>query len=249
MVRCTILAILTLSWLCSTCLPQEEARPIPPIPSTISREAQEFLRSAKATWVIPRNLREWEALQAENEKEGNAQSKPLIAALAEKIVVRTMGGVNVHVITPKRFNPADADKALIHIHGGGYCLHSSKSTYSECLPLADRTGLKVYCIDYRLAPQHPFPAGLNDCVAGIARSSKKLYQARLACLESRPERLTVTMVLKARDEALPLPAHSRVSHPAPTSLREILTIHSTGSIWFSIRKQWTFQRRTLPVRI
>jgi len=66
--------------------------------------------------------------------------------------------------------------------------------------------LKVYSIDYRLTPQHPFPAGLNDCVAayrGIINevSPEKLGLSGLSAGAS----LVLTMTLKARDEGLPMP--------------------------------------------
>ena len=202
MVRCNVLTILFVVYPCSALFSQQEA----PIPTTISPEAQEFLRSPQRAWVIPQNLKEWEVIQAEAEEVGRARSKPVFAALADEIEIRKMGGVDVHVIKPKRLNPADTDKALIHIHGGGYCMHSAESTYAECVPVADRTGLRVYCIDYRIGPQHAFPTALNDCVSAYREIIKEVAPGKIGIFGiSAGGALTVTTALKVRDEGLPMP--------------------------------------------
>jgi acetyl esterase/lipase len=126
--------------------------------------------------------------------------------LAKRLDIRNMNGVSVHVITPKSFNPANADKALIHIHGGGFCTYTSKSSYFVCAPLADLTRLKVYCIDYRLAPQHPFPAGLNDCVSAYREIIKEVAPDRIGAFGiSAGGTLILAMTLKVRDEGIPMP--------------------------------------------
>ena len=177
------------------------------IPATISQEAQDFIRNAPPIPPAPETLEEWEARQAETEEKERPRSKKAVEALAEKPEIRKMAGVNVHVITPKRFNPHSKDKALIHIHGGGFCTYSSESSYFVCATLADRTGLKVYCIDYRLAPQNPFPAGLNDCVSAYREIIKEVAPNKVGAFGiSAGGTLILAMTLKARDEGLPMPA-------------------------------------------
>ena len=94
----------------------------------------------------------------------NTSYKQVVERLVQHVEVKPYGGVAVHVLTPKNFNPATAGSVLIYVHGGAYVLCSARSTYIDCAVLANATGLRVYSIDYRLAPQHPFPAGLDDCV-------------------------------------------------------------------------------------
>ena len=117
-----------------------------------------------------------------------------------------MNGVPVHVITPKRLRKADADKALIHIHGGGYTLYSSESTYFITATMADWTGLRVYCIDYRLAPEHPFPAGLDDCLAAYRAIIQEVEPKKIGMFGiSAGGSMILAMVLKAEEEGLPMP--------------------------------------------
>ncbi len=134
------------------------------VPSTISEEAQAIIRESQPNWLTPNTLAEWEAFQRDIEAVGMEKSDVAWRKLGGKKEIKRFGGVEVHVLTPKRVDLQHTDKALIWIHGGGYVFNSARCTYQSCLPLADLTGLKVYSIEYRLAPQHPYPAGLDDCV-------------------------------------------------------------------------------------
>lgn len=208
MVRNIIVALLFGAYVSVSSLAQER-QSAPPIPSTISPEAQAFLEDPPPPAVIPQTLdalEEWRAIQDEFEKNGLVQSKQVVDALQPNIVVRKMGGVDVHVITPRTFNPANGEKALIHIHGGGYCVYTSASSYFVCVTLADLTGLRVYCIDYRLAPQHPFPAGLNDCFAAYQEIIKEVEPKNLGMFGiSAGGSMIVSMLLKARDGNVSMP--------------------------------------------
>lgn len=76
-----------------------------------------------------------------------------------------VGGATVRV-----FTPVDASgplPALLWIHGGGYVIGSAAMDDATCARFADRLGLFVVSVDYRLAPEHPFPTPLEDCYAGL----------------------------------------------------------------------------------
>lgn len=201
-----IFVILTPLCLCATLLSQDTQKPVRTIPRTISAEAQEFLRTAPPVPPAPETLEEWKALQSEIEQKERPRSQKALHDLAEKCEIRKMGGTDVHIITPKRFNTANADKALIHVHGGGYYAYTSSSSYFITATLADLTGLRVYCIDYRLAPQHPFPAGLNDCVSAYREIIQEVAPNKTGLFGiSAGGSLILSMVVKARDDGLPLP--------------------------------------------
>lgn len=74
----------------------------------------------------------------------------------------TETGVRVRVHRP-RVARAAALPALLWMHGGGYVLGVPEQDDAACRELADSLGIVVAAVDYRLAPEHPYPAGLEDC--------------------------------------------------------------------------------------
>lgn len=68
------------------------------------------------------------------------------------------------------YQPSDADAplpGLLFIHGGGFVLGSVDLEHQVCVDLARTLGVVVASVDYRLAPEHPYPAGLEDCYAAL----------------------------------------------------------------------------------
>lgn len=73
-------------------------------------------------------------------------------------------GVSGEWVTASRADPA-RDSVLIHFHGGGYTAGSAAAYRGLSARLSAATARPVVTVDYRLAPEHPFPAALEDCVA------------------------------------------------------------------------------------
>ena len=73
-----------------------------------------------------------------------------------------LNGVSARCFSPP--NPS-LDSLMVFFHGGGFTTGSSRSHRPLCQQLAKACGIRVYSIDYRLAPEHPFPAALDDCEA------------------------------------------------------------------------------------
>jgi epsilon-lactone hydrolase len=104
---------------------------------------------------------------------------------------------------------------LLYLHGGAWCVHLPAVYGSFAARLSAATGLRVLLVDYRLAPEHRYPAGIDDCMA--------VYRALAATPELRPRvvagdsaggNLSLLTLMRARDTALPLPACAVLLSPA-----------------------------------
>ena len=89
------------------------------------------------------------------------------------IVEDKMAGVPVRIVTPEGMPDANKDKVLLNLHGGGF--NSDSGSYTESIPIASYTGIKVVAVLYRLAPEHPFPAAVDDSIA-VYKELLKTYK-------------------------------------------------------------------------
>ena len=76
-------------------------------------------------------------------------------------------GVRVRVYRPRSGSPDDLRGALVLFHGGAFCLGDLETEHVRCLLYAQLAGIVVVSVEYRLAPEHPYPAGVSDCYAGL----------------------------------------------------------------------------------
>lgn len=78
----------------------------------------------------------------------------------ERQIIGTEAEITVRIYTP---SVEGLKPAIVFFHGGGFIGGSLKTVENPCKGLAEKAGAVVISVDYRLAPEHPFPAGLNDC--------------------------------------------------------------------------------------
>ena len=120
-----------------------------------------------------------------------------------RVSQREINGVPVEVLTPRVTNPG---RALMYLHGGGYVIGSPRTHRAFAMTLAKALAAEVWVPDYRLAPEHPFPAAQEDAIAvWAAFVDAHPNAARLLAGESAGGGLSVATCLRARDQQLPLP--------------------------------------------
>lgn len=122
------------------------------------------------------------------------------------------GGVPAEVVRPPG---REGPPVLLHLHGGGYVIGSAASHRPFASRLAAGLGAPVLVTDYRLAPEHPYPAALEDTLAAwqwLAAGSGD--PARLALSgDSAGAGLAVTLLCRLRDAGRPLPAAAALVSP------------------------------------
>ena len=96
---------------------------------------------------------------------------------------------------------------ILYIHGGGYTCGDLEYAKGFGTTLAAETGTKVFCVDYRLAPEHPFPAAIDDCLEAYQYLLSQGYPGSLItlCGESAGGGLCYALTLKLKELGLPLP--------------------------------------------
>jgi acetyl esterase len=126
-------------------------------------------------------------------------------------------GVPVRLYLPEADGPLPL---LVFLHGGGWMLGDLDTHDAMHRHLADRAGCAVLGVGYRLAPEHPFPAGLDDATAAFAWARRKAPAlgcdpARIALGgESAGANLTAALTLRLRDAGEAQPLFQLLVHPA-----------------------------------
>ena len=115
-----------------------------------------------------------------------------------------IGGVRCDVISPLGMPEANKGRVLINLHGGGF--NADSGSLIEGDPIANLTKIKVVSVYYRLAPEHPFPAAVEDVVA-VYKELLKTYKPQNIGIfgTSAGAILTAEATVKLKQLGLPLP--------------------------------------------
>jgi acetyl esterase/lipase len=174
---------------------------IVPVPKTISEEAQRLLARPASDAAVPQTLAE---RRRKTDEWQNRTGKAFQTKYPVTVEVTQISGVPVRVITPLTTPPLNRKRVLINLHGGGF--DSDSGSLTESIPVAYLSGTKVVAVLYRLAPEHPFPAAVEDAVA-VYRNLLKTYRPDNIGIfgTSAGAILTGEVAVKLRDLGLPLP--------------------------------------------
>lgn len=128
-------------------------------------------------------------------------------------------GVPCHWLIPQDSPP---DRVLLYLHGGGFVFGLSSQHLQMGAWLAQRMHTRILMVDYRLAPEHPFPAALDDCTAAYHWLLQQGIPAQNIAVagDSAGGNLTLTLLLKLRDSAAPLPAAAACLSPVTDLTRD-----------------------------
>ena len=186
-----------------------------PVPRSLSPEAQAVL----AAGVIPganypplEDLDAWRAMIAQT-SEFVLQLLPanaLDSVVSEEI---ELGGVRTFRLTPREVDPEDP-RVYLDLHGGALINGAGEACRVMAARTAVRFGIRVCAPDYRMPPDHPYPTPLDDCVEAY-RGLLEGHRAEQIVVGggSAGGNLAAALILRARDEGLPLPAASVLLSP------------------------------------
>ncbi len=162
-----------------------------PMPSTVSPEAQKWLASLTLKSNAPQTLEQRRAGTDEWRKRQSAEALRLFPVKLEET---TTAGVRTDILTPLDL-PANRKKVLINLHGGGF--NSDSGSLIEGVPICNLAKIKVVSVYYRLAPENPFPAAVDDVVA-VYLELQKTYKPRNIGIFGTSAGATLTAEVAAR---------------------------------------------------
>lgn len=183
-----------------------------PVPLGASPELQSVIASADPAAVesIPETL----DLSSDQIREMvQAHTANLLAKNPELIISRdvkieqsSIGGVNVYHISPNEISDENEGRLFIFTHGGAYVYGPGEAGLDEPMLLAARLGIEVLSIDYRMPPDHPYPAAVDDVIS-VYRELIENYPADSLAFggSSAGGGILLSSVQRFRELGLPMP--------------------------------------------
>lgn len=187
---------------------QEPAKILPAPTADISQQMQQIIAAPlnpdwDLRWKTAQEARSYANKQAETTVAG---IPAMLARLHVTLTPETMGGARVYVATPSDIPTENRDKILIHVHGGCYVLFPGESGTTEAILMAGIGHYKVISVDYRMPPEAYFPAALDDAISVYKKTLETTSPKNIAFFgTSAGGALTLEMVLRAREQGLPMP--------------------------------------------
>ncbi len=196
-----------------------------PTPRTVSAQAQAFLShvSPVELMALPSSRDDKAGWRAYAEA-GNRGIIAMTAKYAERypaqVVTHQLSGAPLYEITPRNLAPANERRAILYIHGGGFIVGGGQAAIYAAMQMAGLAQTRTFSIDYRMAPDYPFPVPLDDSVDAYRFLLQKYKSQNIALFgPSAGATLAPACILKARDLGLPLPAACAV-HSCPSDAEE-----------------------------
>jgi epsilon-lactone hydrolase len=173
-----------------------------PVPQTISTQAQLVLGHSVPDQGPPQSLEDRRRLADEHTA---LARKAWDRLCPNQLVEGKIAGVPVRIVTPEGLPEANRNKVLLNLHGGGF--NADSGSYTESIPIASFTKIKVVAVLYRLAPEHTFPAAVDDSVA-VYKELLKTYKPEHIVIygTSAGAILTAEVAAKLKQLGLPMPA-------------------------------------------
>jgi epsilon-lactone hydrolase len=181
-----------------------------PVPTTASEQLQVSIAAPYRvpTWnANPKSAAEWKEVIAKAAAAGAPARKDAREKLGVTMEETVIGGVKAFILSPKVVPAVNQNRLLVHVHGGGYVYNPGEAGTGEATLMAGYGGFKVISFDYRMPPDFPYPAAMDDAMA-VWKAALKLQDPRNMAIfgTSTGGGMTLAMILRAKAEGLALPA-------------------------------------------
>jgi acetyl esterase len=140
--------------------------------------------------------------------------------------------VDVQGVRVRVYRPDDAVGTLVWFHGGGWACGSLEEHDAFCRRFALAAQVTVANVEYRMAPEHPFPAGLDDCWTATRWAAATLPAPVAVGGDSAGGNLAAAVTLRARDAGGPTLAFQLLVYPAVDAEMSYPSIQENGTGYF-----------------
>ena len=174
---------------------------IVPVPAALSRQSRYWLSTPVPDAGPPETLTE---RRASTDTWAVTARDEWLKLYPATLTEDKIAGVPVRIVVPADLPDANKDKVLLNLHGGGF--NSDSGSYTESIPIAGMTKIKCVAVLYRLAPENPFPAALEDAIA-VYKELLKTYTPNHIVIygTSAGAILTGEVAVKIKQLGLPMP--------------------------------------------
>jgi monoterpene epsilon-lactone hydrolase len=179
-----------------------QTSPQPAAPNTVSPEAQKQIGRQISESEVPSTLAD---RRSASDQARERLGKIALSKYPAQVAAGSIAGVPVTIVTPLKGITPSSPFVLINVHGGAY--EFDCCSLVESIPIASLMHAKVIAVRYRLAPEHPFPAGVDDVIAVYRQVLKDHRPSEIAIYgTSSGAVMTGEVAVKLKMLGLPQPA-------------------------------------------
>ncbi len=186
-----------------------------PFPASISAQARAVLERMVRADGMPLNamfampaaddIDAWMSIKTAADEQYRVAVEGLTGSTRSRVETITTGGCVMHVATPE--TQLRADCAYIDLHGGALMFGGGAACRAGARMQSDQHGVRCYGVDYRMPPEYPYPAALDDCLTAYRYVLERHAPDKVVVGgRSAGGNLAAALALRARAEGLPLPA-------------------------------------------
>ena len=188
-----------------------------PVPDSVSAELQKAIAMPyrNSEWLLDApDAAGWRTAIAKFAAESTIGIDKVVDKLGVKVEATTIAGVSAFIVTPPSIPAKNANRLVVNTHGGGYIFNPGRASLLEPAVIAATCGVKVIEVDYRMPPDHPFPAGSDDALAVWKAALEMVPPANIAITGgSSGGGLALSTVLRCMQEGVTPPAAVAVQTP------------------------------------
>jgi len=179
-----------------------------PVPETASPELQALIVSRKGAtgWKLkPASNQQWHEIVDASTVVIEKRDETWPAKYGVTVRETRMDGVRAFWVTPKVLPKRNRNRVLLNFHGGAYVYAPGRAGLEDAILMASR-GFRVLSVDYRMAPDYPYPAAIDDAETVFRALAKKVRLRRIGVFgTSTGGGITLALILRCKKKGHPLP--------------------------------------------